>query len=103
MKLILSVLESKKAEEIVVLDVMRITPFAETYVIATADNMRKLNALKEGIVEEMEKAKIKINHVEGKEETGWIIVDCYHIIVHLFSKEQRALINLDGLLAKRLA
>ncbi len=102
LKIILKTLDDKKAEAVEVLDVRSLTPLCETYVIATADNIRKLNAIKETIVEEVEKSGESIHHVEGREDSGWILIDAYHILVHLFSPEQRERIDLDGLIKKAL-
>ena len=102
LKIILKVLEDKKAVDIDIIDVHDLTPLAETYILATADNIRKLNAVKESIVEELEKAKTPVHHVEGREDCGWVLIDAHHIIVHVFSPEQRDRIDLGGLIKKRL-
>ncbi len=100
LKIILKVLDDKKAEAVEVIDVRDRTPLCETYVLATADNIRKLNAIKESIVEEVEKSKESIHHVEGREDSGWVLIDAHHIVVHVFSPEQRVRIDLDGLIKK---
>ena len=92
-------LEEHKAEDIVVLDVKERTPFAEYYVLATANNIRQINALAELVEEALEKKKYTINHVEGTPESGWILIDAYHVIINIFSKEERERISLDQVLA----
>lgn len=94
------VLNEHKAEDIMTVDVRDRTPFADYYVLATAGNARQLNALKEYIADEFEKNKIEIGHIEGKPETGWILIDAHHIIVNLFTKEERERISLDKLLSR---
>jgi len=44
---------------------------------------------------------MSINHVEGKPETGWILIDAHHVIINLFTKEERERISLDELLAAK--
>ncbi len=102
LKIILKTLDDKKAEAVEVIDVSSLTPLCETYVIATADNIRKLNAIKENIVEAIEKSGESIHHVEGREDSGWVLIDAFHIVVHIFSPEQRERIDLDGLIKKAL-
>lgn len=99
--LVEKVLNEHKAENIITLNVSEKTPFADFYVIATAGNFRHLNALKELVTEELEKNKMSINHVEGKPETGWILIDAHHVIINLFTKEERERISLDELLAAK--
>ena len=93
-------LDDHKAKDIVSIDVSERTPFAEYYVLATAGNKRQLNALKDAVVEELEKAKYSVGHIEGTPESGWVLIDCHHIIVNVFTEEERARINLEMLLQK---
>ena len=93
-------LDDKKATDIVSIDVSERTPFAEYYVLSTASNKRQLNALKDAVVEELEKAKFTVGHIEGTPESGWILIDCHHIIVNIFSEEERARVNLETLLTR---
>ncbi len=88
-KAVVELLNEKKAEDIQVVDVSDITPFADVYIIASAMNERHLNALKNDVVDQLEKLGATIKHVEGKESTGWIIVDASHFVIHLFTKPVR--------------
>lgn len=95
------VLSDHKAEEITVIDVRERTPFAEYYVLATAMNVRQINALKDAIEEEFAKKKFAINHIEGTPESGWMLIDAYHVIINIFSREERERISLDQVLSKK--
>jgi ribosome-associated protein len=99
-KLVVDTLNDKKAEDIEVLDVRDRTPLADFYVIATGNNPRLMNALKEAVEEAFEKNKLAINHIEGKPESGWILVDGYSVIINIFSPEERERISLKDLLAR---
>lgn len=90
-----------KAEDVEIIDVKEKTPFADYYVLATASNIRHLKALCELVEDAFEKEKIKINHIEGKPETGWILIDAYHVIVNIFTKEERERINISEVLQKK--
>ncbi len=95
------VLKEHKAENVVTIDVSEKTPFANYYVLATAANARHLGALKEIVEEELEKNKIAINHIEGKSQSGWILIDAYHVIINIFSQEERDRINITELLNRK--
>ena len=99
--LVKKVLDDHKAEDIVVIDVKERTPFADYYVLASATNVRQLDALAQILDEELSKKKIKINHIEGKAESGWVLIDAYHVIINIFSKEERERISLEEVLSKK--
>lgn len=99
-KLVTETLNEKKAEDVEVLDVRDRTPLTDFYVIATANNLRLMNALKEAVEEALEKNKLALNHVEGKPESGWILVDAYSVIINIFTPEERERILLKDLLAR---
>ncbi|MFA5421309.1 MAG: ribosome silencing factor [Bacilli bacterium] len=98
---ILTLLEETKGEDIQLIDVRDRTPFSEYYILVTATNPRQMNAIKDAVLERMESLKGNINHVEGTENSGWILIDAYHIIVNIFSKEERERISLEEILSRR--
>ena len=99
--LVKKTLEAHKAEDIVVIDVKERTPFADYYILATATNIRQLNALVEIVKEELAKKKIDVGHIEGTPESGWMLIDVHHVIVNVFSKEERERISLDKILTRK--
>ena len=99
--LVKQVLEDHKAEDIQIIDVKERTPFADYYVLATSNNIRQLNALTELIEEELEKVKHPVGHIEGTPESGWMLVDAHHVIINIFSKEERERVSLDQVLTRK--
>ncbi|MFN3976895.1 MAG: ribosome silencing factor, partial [Aquificaceae bacterium] len=65
LKTLKDLLENKKAEDIVVLDVSKHTNIANYFVIATANSSVHAKALLKYLLEELEKKNIKPDHVEG--------------------------------------
>ena len=97
-KLIQKVLEDHKAEDIVVIDVSERTPFAEYYVLCSASNIRQIGALADAVIDKLEEKKINYSHKEGTPESGWILIDAHHVIVNVFSKEERERVSIENLL-----
>ena len=95
-------LDEHKAENIITIDVSRITPFANYYVIATLQNERALGAIADVVADEIEKAGGTIRSIEGKPETAWVLVDACGVIIHLFLDWARKEIKLDDLVGDRL-
>ena len=101
LKKIEDTLNDHKAQDIVTIDVREKNPFTDYYVLATAGNIRQLKALSEIIEDELAKEKFEIGHIEGKAESGWILIDAHHVIVNIFSKEERERISLDEVLTRK--
>ena len=84
--------DSKRAEEIVALDVREISLLADYFLICQANSERQINA----IVDEINEQEAK-NQVEGKEGGKWILIDLGDVIVHVFQSSERAFYNLEKL------
>ncbi len=65
--------------------------------IATANNVRQMNALIDTLEREMKQRGVEMGPREGEPDSGWVLLDFEAVIVHLFSPEQRAFYNLEGL------
>lgn len=98
LKLIKTLLEDKKAENIVILDVKKHTNIADYFIIATANSTIHAKALAEYLEKEFKQRSIAIDHVEGlNQNSTWILLDLYDIIVHIQTKEAREYYSLDWL------
>ena len=92
-------LEEKKAENVKVIDVSKLTPVADYFVLATASNPNQLSALTDNVDEKLTKAGVEIKSVEGRprENSNWILIDCTSVIIHIFNREGREFYNLERL------
>ncbi len=91
------VLSEKKGEDILVVDVRSRTPIADYYLIVTAQNERHVNALKNEAIKFLEENNLHVGHVEGREESGWILVDGHDVIINIFTKSERERIRLEDI------
>ncbi len=83
------VLESKKAEDTVILDVSNLTNIADFFIITTANSSTHAKAIAKHLIEEVQKAGYTVDHVEGMEFGNWILVDLLDIVIHIFTPEWR--------------
>ena len=90
-------LDSRKAADITIIDIAEKSGFADYFVIATAGSLRQLEALSGDLEDKMAEQSWLAHHVEGKGDTGWILLDFGDIIVNLFTEEQRNHYNLEKL------
>lgn len=82
-------LDDKQAEDIIILDVKGITSIADYFVIASADNERKVKSLANEVDELLEENDFALKSKEGMDTARWILMDYGDIIIHLFKDEER--------------
>lgn len=96
-KTALSVLNEKKAEQIVSIDVRGRSSLADYIIIASGGSARQLAALTEHLCKEFSKVGSKKTRVEGLAQGNWVLIDTGDIIVHLFRPEVRRYYSIDNL------
>ena len=79
------------------LDTRPVSSIADYFVLATSDNERQLNAMADEIQTQLKKQTILPLGIEGKPESGWILMDYNGVIVHLFSAAMRDYYRLEKL------
>lgn len=97
---VVDIVEDRQASEILLLNVSEQTTIATYFVIATVDNERQANAIREALWEEL-RVKENIRPLRQGEAVGksggWILLDYGDVILHLFTEEARAYYNLEEL------
>jgi ribosome-associated protein len=88
----------KKGEEVMVFDMRGFTPFVEFQVIASATSAVQAKVLLDSIVEAVERCGVKAR-VEGEPASGWVLIDFWDLVVHIFRPELRRYYNLEALWA----
>ena len=94
---IINLLESKKAEEITLIDVRKKIDYADFFIICSAHSTKHTQGLCEFIISEMEKLSIKPLGIEGLELGQWIVIDYDTVIVHIFYEPIRRVYALEEL------
>ncbi|GEK05750.1 ribosomal silencing factor RsfS [Schleiferilactobacillus harbinensis] len=89
--------DKKHAEEIVALNMEEVSLLADYFVIMHGNSERQVQAIVEGIIEAEEAAGVTVQSVEGKKDSRWMLIDLGDVVVHVFTKEERAFYNLEKL------
>lgn len=89
--------DEKKASDILILDVSKLTSYADYFVICSAESERQVQAIVNNVQDEMLKLEHKPYSVEGLESSSWILVDFGNIIFHCFTQSAREYYDLEGL------
>ena len=99
LKRIVDIIEDKKGEQTVVLDISEISSLADFFVISSANNINQLQAISDDLQDVLEKEGLEIRKVEGVKNSTWVLLDCSDIVIHLFTKEDRIFYNLERIWA----
>tara|TARA_B100000700_G_scaffold303171_1_gene374388 strand:- start:197 stop:526 length:330 start_codon:yes stop_codon:yes gene_type:complete len=89
---IISLAKDKKAEDIVAMNVSKITSLSEYFVICSAKNLIQVKAIADNIKDNMQENPWR---TEGYENGTWIILDYVDIVVHIFFDETRHYYDLE--------
>lgn len=96
----MNILEDKKGENIVLMDVHELSSFTDYFVLASGTSDRMLDALAKAVSESIDEQFDINSKVEGSSQAGWIVVDLGDTVVHLFTPQQRDYYRLEELWSK---
>ena len=88
-------LNSKKAEDIVVIDIAEKSSFADFLVVASGTSDRHIESLIDDVEDLAAQNGVPTKGIEGKNGTGWILLDLGDVIVNIFSREMRTKYNIE--------
>lgn len=88
-------LNSKKAEDIVVIDIAEKSSFADFLVVASGTSDRHIESLIDDVEDLAAQDGVPTKGIEGKNGTGWILLDIGDVIVNIFSREMRSKYNIE--------
>ncbi|MDB5226057.1 MAG: rsfS [Bacteroidota bacterium] len=98
-ELIVSLIQDKKGNDIVSLDLRRIPEaITDYFVICHCESTTQTRAIVDHLEEEVRKQTLlKPLHVEGRSNGEWCLIDFGDIVVHIFQREKREFYQLEDL------
>lgn len=90
--------ENRKAENVVVLDVRKLSSVTDYFVIATGSSEPHLRAIQDEVC-----GRLKDEHgitpqaTDGAVQTQWVVADFFDVIVHIMRADVREKYDLEGL------
>ncbi len=89
--------DSKKAFDILILDLRGLTYITDFFVICSGSNTTQVSAISEWIEQTLAKSGERPSHVEGGAESRWLLMDFGDVVVHIFDEQTRAYYGLEKL------
>ncbi len=97
LKLCYDVLDDRKAEQLVLLDVREQSSITDYFVIATATSDPHLRAMRGELTKAFKDAKVQLIGVDAEPGSGWVVIDAFDVMVHLFTAQTRDFYRLENL------
>jgi ribosome-associated protein len=90
--------DNRKAENIVILDVRKISSVTDFFVIASGTSEPHLRAIVEEITGRVrDEAGQRPRAVDGTVHGAWVVLDYFDVIVHVMRQDVRERYDLEGL------
>lgn len=97
----MKVLDDRKAEDIICVDLRGRSAIADYALIATGGSARQLSAVAEYLREAFFKLGMKKLRIEGLPQGDWVLVDAGDVLIHLFRPEVRTYYQLEDIWSAR--
>lgn len=95
---ILDLIMNKKGEDIVVLDLRKVSSVSDFFILTTGSSGVHVRAIADEVKTILKKEdSLAPWHIEGYTAQKWILVDYVDIVVHIFDKETRSYYSLEKL------
>ena len=88
-------LEDKKANDISIIDIEKISTLADYFIIASGSNKNQVQAMTDEVLDKLGRAGFETKHVEGYRTANWILLDYGDIVIHIFDEENRLFYDLE--------
>lgn len=87
----------KKAIDIKVLDLTKVTTLTDYFIICSAEADTQVKAIYEHIESELKNEGVRVWHKEGHQNLQWVLLDYVDFVVHIFMPEVREFYGLERL------
>lgn len=87
----------KKGDDILILDVRKLTDITDYFVLVSAESELHVKALSDYLQEKLAEEKMKVWHREGYQNLNWVLLDYIDVVVHIFREPTRQFYELEKL------
>lgn len=90
-------LYNKQAENIRVLNVQGVSTVTDFCVVASGNSTPHLKALQKAVQAYLKACQDASYRVSGETDSGWVLIDAFTVVVHLFLPEAREYYDIEAL------
>ena len=100
-RIIVDAIREKKGHRIVTIDLSEIDhSICDSFIICHGDSSTQVGAITHSIEKRLKvEAGIRAHHVEGLQNSQWVLLDYFDVLVHIFLEETRSFYKLEELWA----
>ena len=98
-KRIIELAQEKKGQQIVLMDVSKLSDFTDYFVVISGDSSVQIKAIADHIEDELRSEGSFPYHKEGYQYLHWVLLDYIDVVVHIFQKESREFYAIERLWA----
>ena len=88
-------LEDKKAVDIKVIDIEKVSILADYFIIASGTNRNQVQAMADNAEEILGRAGYEPRQIEGYQNANCILMDYGDLVIHIFDEENRLFYDLE--------
>lgn len=88
-------IDDKKGQDITIIDIASKAAFADYMILASGGSDRQVGALCDEVEDKLAEVGVLVKSIEGKNGSGWILMDYGDIIVNLLTTELRERYNIE--------
>lgn len=88
---------NKKAYDITILDLRKLTTMTDYFVVCSVDSDTQARAVADSIKHEISEKGDSLIRKEGYSEGKWVLLDYVDVVAHVFHKDVRSFYNLEKL------
>ena len=87
----------RKAIDLAVLDVQGVSSVTDYFLVCSGRSAPHVKTIADAIREELKADGVRPLHTEGQPESGWVLLDCGDVLMHVFLEDTRAYYALERL------
>jgi ribosome-associated protein len=88
---------SKKASDVLLMDLRKLRAPADFFVVCSADSDTHARAIADAVRVGAEEIGVSLWHSEGYRSLSWVLLDYADVVVHVFKRDVRPFYNLERL------
>ena len=100
-RIVVEAIQEKKGHHIITIDLTEVDhAICDRFIICHGESTTQVGAIADSIEKELkEKAGIRPHHIEGLQNSQWVLIDLFDVLVHVFLEESRNFYRLEELWA----